>query len=99
MGKKLIRPGDRCIIIKSNCGDEGKIVVVDRNFNPSDETFDNCCWDFACDVLVTSCGSYLRSWSNADPTPMLHRTRPYRSDWLRKIPEVHDPELQLKEVV
>jgi hypothetical protein len=83
-----LKPGDRCVIIKSFVGDEGKIVVI-VGFHQPDRWFADCLWDEECDVVVRSLGSKLHSRTKTSATPYepLYE-RPHRSNWLQKLPEV-----------
>jgi hypothetical protein len=92
-GKKL-EIGDRAIIVKSVSGNEGRICQVTDYFNPITTTYMGRRINLECTVIITSLGSPLISKhvGSAMTGPMCPR-------WLRKLPTVDEPELQLESVL
>ena len=98
----MLNPGDKCIIIRSFSGDEGKLVIVEGPFNPETEFYEGFIWERKCDVLIRSLGSCLHSLDAISQRLTLHAARPYRSGWLRKLPsagELAKHDEKLKELV
>jgi len=90
MSEKIVI-GDKCIIIKSLAGNEGKIVLVTGYFNPALVKWDGCSVHEADTILATSLGSPLRSIKGK-----LSQTGVFNPANLRKLPKVDEPDLSLK---
>ncbi len=89
-----LKPGDRCVIIKSFVGDEGKIVVV-IGYYRRDQWFDDTLWENECDVIIRSLGGPLHSRNSISTNPSRpRRERPHRSNWLQKLPELPAEDVQ-----
>lgn len=85
-----LKIGDKAIFIKSNAGNEGKIVVV-IGFMPEDSIFDGRKWVSDCDLIVESLGSpfYSCGVEFSDSRNVYGMTIPAVSSWLRKLPELN----------
>jgi len=83
--------GDKCIIIKSNAGNEGKIVLVIDYFDPTTSTFDGFKVLKQCTLVVSSLGSPLKSIKGK-----ITQTGVFDPSSLRKLPTVDEPDLSLK---
>lgn len=89
--KNKIKIGDRCIIIKSKAGNEGRIVEVIDYFNPYTTKFDGRTINKDCTLIITSIGTPLNVYKSKSLM-----TGPMIPDWLRKLPDVTEPEKQLE---
>jgi hypothetical protein len=83
--------GDKCIIIKSAAGNEGKIVLVTGYFNPALVKWDGCYVHKDATILATSLGSSLSSVKGK-----LSQTGVFIPEHLRKLPAVDEPDLSLR---
>ena len=83
--------GDKCIIIKSLAGNEGKIILVTGYFNPALVQWDGCIVHETDTILATSLGSQLRSIQGK-----FSQTGVFNPANLRKLPKVDEPVLSLK---
>ena len=83
--------GDKCIIIKSSAGNEGKIVIITDYFDPVTTKWDGFSVLKDCTLIANSLGSPLRSIKGK-----LSQTGVFNPAHLRKLPKVDEPDLSLK---
>lgn len=87
--------GDKAIFIKSDCGNEGKIVEVTSFFNPNHMTWDSDEYDDLCDLIVKSLGAPMNviGFDNDDvPYHTTEMEGPTPSSYLRKLPDITEDE-------
>lgn len=86
-----LKIGDRCIITRSDAGDEGRIVMIVDYISPDangDIVFGGYYWIGGCDVIIAALdGGKLQSMSLWG-AKNFHTERPHPSNHLRKLPDV-----------
>ena len=87
-----IRIGDRAIIIKSKSGNEGKIVLVVSYFDPLVMTYEGFSVNKNCTLIIESLGSPLQREAPLPPS----MKGPIDPTWLRKLPKIDEPDLNLE---
>ena len=87
----MFQPGDRCIIINSYAGDEGRIVTfegyVSGPYLYESLVWNNDSWDGECDCIITAMDGVLHAVSISG-NRTTYTTKPHISKWLRKLPTV-----------
>jgi hypothetical protein len=82
-----LKPGDRCIVIRSDLGNEGKICTVTDYFFGGE--FDGKRVSFIADVIITSMGSPFKI-ASLNGIKRSTMTTPAYSRNLRKLPDILD---------
>ena len=86
--------GDKAIFIKSNAGNEGKIIEVIGFFDEQNDTMYEHKW--RADLVVKTLGSALNSFFGEEQ--FKRDILPVTSSFLRKLPKVEDDQPALKEM-
>jgi len=81
--------GDRCIVTRSEVGNEGKICEVTGFMTSND--FNGVSWQPGYTMIVTSLGSPFTT--NQD---IVYMSVPMNESMLRKLPTILEPELEME---
>jgi hypothetical protein len=93
-GGKKLDIGDRVIIVRSCSGNEGRICEVIDTFDPRN-LYDGKKVAADCTVIIKSMGSPLNKISANNSIRGVSMIGPICPAWLKKLPTVKEPDLEL----